>query len=250
VWDSKNWKQLMASQVIGRPAGPAPAYHLSPDGKRVAYLSEFPALSIKVVSFETGGVSDLLLNRTPKAPGGRGAGTLHQRSRGNSSDEVSLVEQRGLRSRNDACERTQSRFGVRSAPWVFAIECLVEVVHVGEFLARIGRLAHEESEVDQREHDVTNVGGALHSPALEDEARHDAEALAREVAARQRELAAGDVASLGQPLLAELERGQDEEIGALVVSRLAQPDPVHDPVSKCQFSHASLCERAPVPTTA
>jgi len=28
---------------------------ISPDGKRVAYVSEFPALAVKVVSFETGG---------------------------------------------------------------------------------------------------------------------------------------------------------------------------------------------------
>lgn len=78
VWNAKTWKQMAASLPVGRPAGPAPTYHLSPDGKRVAYLSEFPGLSIRVVSFETGGASDLLLNRTPKAPGGRGTLNLGQ----------------------------------------------------------------------------------------------------------------------------------------------------------------------------
>lgn len=52
------------------------------------------------------------------------------------------------------------------------------------------------------------------------------------------ELAAGEVAALGEPLLAELEGGKDEQVRALVVTRLAEPDAVHYSVSESQFGHA------------
>jgi hypothetical protein len=40
-----------------------------------------------------------------------------------------------------------------------------------------------------------------------------------------------------QALLAVLEGGEHEQIGTLVESRLPEPDSVHDPVAKRQFSH-------------
>jgi hypothetical protein len=78
LFDAREWKQVAASVTLSRPVGPAPTYHLSPDGKRVAYLCEFPALLIKVISFETGGEADLQLNRTPRARTGGGTVNLGQ----------------------------------------------------------------------------------------------------------------------------------------------------------------------------
>src|SRR6185295_16708659 len=133
--------------------------------------------------------------------------------------------------RYDAWENPQSRDGVRPAPRVLAIERLIEVEDAGELLARVGRLAHEKAEVDEREHDVAEIRSTLDSPALEDEARHDAEAVEREITGGERELLARDVPALGQALLAELEGREHEEIRALVIPRLTQPDLVHDPVT-------------------
>ena len=75
---------------------------------------------------------------------------------------------------------------------------------------------------------------------LEDEARHDAESLEGQVAARERELAAGDVAPFVESLLAVLEGGEHEQIRALVEPRLSQPDPIHDAVPKRQLGHSLL----------
>jgi hypothetical protein len=72
---------------------------------------------------------------------------------------------------------------------------------------------------------------------LEDQPGHNAEALQRQIAAGQGQLAAVDVPPLVESLLAELERGEHEEVRALVESRLAEPNSVHDPVSKRQFRH-------------
>jgi hypothetical protein len=72
---------------------------------------------------------------------------------------------------------------------------------------------------------------------LEDDPRHDAEALEGQVAAGQGELAAIDVPAFFEALLAELEGGEHEEVRALVESRLAEPNSIHNPVSKRQFSH-------------
>src|SRR3954464_8043880 len=84
------------------------------------------------------------------------------------------------------------------APRVVAFEGLVEVEHFEELVARVGGLAHEELQLDEREDDVADVGRAADPPMLEDHPGQDAEPLEREIAARQRELAARDVASLRQ----------------------------------------------------
>jgi hypothetical protein len=103
----------------------------------------------------------------------------------------------------------------------------------------VGRLAHEEAKVDQREHNVANVGAPAYAPVLEDESSHDAEPLEGQVPASQGELAAVDVPPFLHPLLAELEGGEHEEIGVLVEPLFAEANPVHDPVAKCQFCHCS-----------
>ena len=72
---------------------------------------------------------------------------------------------------------------------------------------------------------------------LEHQAREHAEPVEREVAARQRELASGDVPALGQALLAELQRAEHEEIGALVEPLLAHADPIHDAVAESELGH-------------
>ena len=59
------------------------------------------------------------------------------------------------------------------------------------------------------------------APVLENQARHHAEPVEREVAAGQRELAAGDVATFVEALLAILEGREHEQIRALVEPRLA-----------------------------
>lgn len=74
---------------------------------------------------------------------------------------------------------------------------------------------------------------------LEDEARHHPEPLESEVAAGEGELSSGDVAAFIEALLAILEGGEHEKVGALVEPRLAQPDAVHDAIAKCQFGHGA-----------
>src|SRR2546421_11122659 len=92
-----------------------------------------------------------------------------------------------------------------TAPRIFALERAVEVEDADELLAPVSRLADEESEVDEREDDVADVGGGADAPVVQHQARHDAVAFEREIAARHRELAAGDVAALGGPRPAERE---------------------------------------------
>jgi hypothetical protein len=70
---------------------------------------------------------------------------------------------------------------------------------------------------------------------LEDETRHHAVALEREVAARRGQLPPGDVPALGEPSLAELQGGEHEQVRVLAEPLLAQPDAIHDPVAKRQL---------------
>ena len=81
------------------------------------------------------------------------------------------------------------------------------------------------------------IGGAAHSPVLEHHPRHDAEPLQRQVAAREGELAPGDVPTFRQPRLAKLERAEHEEVRVLVEPLLTQADPVHDAIAKGQLGH-------------
>ena len=114
---------------------------------------------------------------------------------------------------------------------------MIEVEDVGKLIARIRGLAHQQLELDEREHDVADVGSAAYAPVLEDHAGEHAEALEREVATGEREFATGDVAPLRETLLALLQRAEHEEIGALVEPLLAQADAVHDSIAKSQLGH-------------
>src|SRR4051794_22289433 len=93
-------------------------------------------------------------------------------------------------------DRRLARRGDPRTPGVIAPERLVEIEDVLEVLARVVGLTQQQAELDEREDDVSNVTGSANAPLLEDEARHDAEALEGEVAAGGRELLSGDVATL------------------------------------------------------
>src|SRR3954462_14924865 len=93
-----------------------------------------------------------------------------------------------------------------SAPGIVALERLVEVEDGDELVARVRRLTHEQLELDQREDDVADVARGVDPPALETEPRQHAEAIERQIAARERELAPTDVAPLREPLLAVFQR--------------------------------------------
>jgi hypothetical protein len=72
---------------------------------------------------------------------------------------------------------------------------------------------------------------------LEDEPGHDAIALEREIATSEGELAAGNVPALGELVLEMLQRGEHEQIRALIETRLPHANAVHDPVAKRQLGH-------------
>src|ERR1035437_7773818 len=127
--------------------------------------------------------------------------------------------------------------GGRGVPGVVAVERVPEVEDVREILSRVGRLAQQQAEVDEREDDVSELRGRGDAPVLEHHPREHSVTLQRQAAARLGQFAARDVTALGEARLAELERGQHEQIRVLVETRLAQPDAVHDTVSKRQFRH-------------
>ena len=122
-------------------------------------------------------------------------------------------------------------------PGVVALERLVEVEDPEELIARIGRLAHEQLELDEGEHDVADVGGAANAPVLQHDPRQNPKTLQSQVATGERQLTARDVTSLRQPLLAILQRAEHEEIRALVEPLLAQADAVHDTIAESQLRH-------------
>src|ERR1051325_2266437 len=129
--------------------------------------------------------------------------------------------------------------GGRAAPRVFPLERLIEFEDIVELVARVRRLAHQQPEIHQGEDHVAEVRRRFDSPALEDETRHDPEALESEIAAGEGELPSIDVTPLGKSLLTEFAGGQDKQRRALVEARLAHPDPVHDPIAKGQLCQAN-----------
>jgi hypothetical protein len=119
------------------------------------------------------------------------------------------------------------------------LEFLVEPEDVDEIIASVGRQADEQAELDQCEDNVTELGRRSNTPMVEDDGRHHAIALEREVAARLDELAAGDMPPLGEAKLGELERREHEQVRALVKARLPRPNAFHDSLSKCQLRHVT-----------
>src|SRR5262245_15075606 len=129
--------------------------------------------------------------------------------------------------------------GQCARPGIFPFECLVEIKHVGELLSRVRGLAHKQTQLNQREDDVTDVGAGPDSPVFQHDSRHDAKPIQSQIAARERELLARDVAAFVEALLAILEGCQDKQVCAFVEPRLSKPYAVHDSVAKCQFGHCS-----------
>src|ERR1035437_4132448 len=121
--------------------------------------------------------------------------------------------------------------GGRGVPGVVAVERVPEVEDVREILSRVGRLAQQQAEVDEREDDVSELRGRGDAPVLEHHPREHSVTLQRQAAARLGQFAARDVTALGEARLAELEGGQHEQIRVLVETRLAPPDggPEHAP---------------------
>src|SRR5581483_3645505 len=106
-------------------------------------------------------------------------------------------------------------------PGIILLERFVEIEDRQEIVARVGRLTDQEVQLDEREDDIAEIRRRSHAPVIQHEARQHAKAVERKVAARDRQLATGDVATLGQATLTELERGQHEEIGVLVETPFA-----------------------------
>src|SRR5260221_3853695 len=129
------------------------------------------------------------------------------------------------------CTLRCRRSGELRAPRIVALERLIEVEDFAELVPRVRRLAHQQLEIHEREDDVAEVCGRVHAPVIKDEARHDAEAVQRQIATRQGKLAPTDVATLRQALLAKFQGAEDKEICALVESRLAPAESVHHDIS-------------------
>src|SRR5947209_3216577 len=113
---------------------------------------------------------------------------------------------------------------LHSGPAVPGPEHLREVVDALEVLRLVGRLAGEEPDVDQQEHDAPQVLGVADVPVAEHRGGEQPELLQREVAARPCELRAGEVAPRRELRLRVLERRQHEHVAALVVTAVALAD--------------------------
>src|SRR4051812_28591099 len=118
--------------------------------------------------------------------GGGSPGPTHHRARGNTLGDGSQVYRLGFSAGDYRGERAQSRRGERSAPRILALERAIEVEYLGELLACVGRLAHEQTEIYEGEDDVAKIEGALHAPGLEDDASHDAEPFDGEIPTGER----------------------------------------------------------------
>jgi hypothetical protein len=119
------------------------------------------------------------------------------------------------------------------------LEGLLELKDVDEIVARVGGQTDEKPEVDESEDDIAEVGRRTDAPMVEHDARHHAIALEGEVATRFSKLATGNVASLGKPELRELECRENEQIRALVKSRIARAYTLHHAISKSQLRHVT-----------
>ena len=90
-----------------------------------------------------------------------------------------------------------------------------------------------------RQRYVLGAGSPFPGHALENDPAHQAEAFECKRAARCCKLAGGNVTPRLELRLRILERREYEEIGLLVVSRLAQSNAVHHPITKCELRHRS-----------
>src|SRR5260370_9993185 len=103
-----------------------------------------------------------------------------------------------------------------AGPAVARAEHLRELVHPLEVLALVARLACQEADVNEREHDAPQVLGARDAPGRQDGRREQPELLEREVATGPGELRARQVASRWQLRLGVLGRGEAEQGSTLL----------------------------------
>lgn len=95
-----DWRPHGNPLFISRPSNEPVKYHLSPEGTRLAYLTNFPKLAVRVASFETGGFSDVPLALPQGLPRLIGFASpnivaVHWESAGRSAVEVWNVQSPG-----------------------------------------------------------------------------------------------------------------------------------------------------------
>jgi hypothetical protein len=122
-----------------------------------------------------------------------------------------------------------------AVPRIVAFENVVKLEHIDEVVTAIGGLTNQQAEIDQSEHNVADVGGATDSPMIQDVSGEHTVTIERQITTRTRELASCNVPTLGEPGLAELQRGKNKQVRGLLETSLAQPDLVHDSIPKRQF---------------
>src|SRR5213593_780772 len=122
-------------------------------------------------------------------------------------------------------------------------EHLREVVNVVEVLELIARLAGEQPDVDQREHDAPEVRRGRDPPVPQHRRREQPELLEREIPAGPRELRPRQVAPRGQALLRVLKGRQHEQVAALVVAPILLTDPLERFLEGREVAHGRASTR-------
>src|SRR5207245_8361880 len=132
---------------------------------------------------------------------------------------------------------------LHAGPGLPGPEHLPEVVDAIEVLRPVTRLPRQEADLDQHEDDSPEILRLRDAPVLEDRRREQAELLLREVATRPRELGAAQMTARRQLALGILERGQDEQVAALVVAPVLAADPREGFFQRDEVAHgcASVC---------
>src|SRR3954469_4880209 len=129
-----------------------------------------------------------------------------------------------------------------SRPGVHLAEGVGEIVYRLEVGFGIARLGHQQADIHQGEHDSSEVLGPADAPVRQHVGGEEPELLPGEIAAGPGELGPGDVAPGIEPRLEIFDRGEHEEIRALVVLPAPCPDPGQDVLSELQLAH---CDRLP-----
>jgi hypothetical protein len=86
----------------------------------------------------------------------------------------------------------------RRVPGIVALERAIEIENVDEVVLGIRRLADQETELDECEHDITDVTGTANAPVFQHDARHYTVTFEREPATRIGELRPRDVPAFRQ----------------------------------------------------
>src|SRR5207247_11113956 len=107
----------------------------------------------------------------------------------------------------------------------------------------VGRLAGEQADVDQREHNPSQVLSADDAPVPKDGRREQPEVFPREVPASPGELPAAQLPARRELALGVLQRRQDEQVAALVIAAVLPPDALERLFERREVAHgrASVC---------